>query len=67
MMLAQAITNAKSTEPKALQAAFNSISHFGGITGDLGFSPQNHVTITAAELTLVKYDAATKTWVEVTD
>jgi branched-chain amino acid transport system substrate-binding protein len=67
MMLAQAITNAKSTEPKALQKAFNSISHFGGITGDLGFSPHDHVTITPAELTLVKYDAATKTWVEVTD
>jgi branched-chain amino acid transport system substrate-binding protein len=67
MMLAQAITNAKSTEPKALQKAFNSIPHFAGITGDLGFSPRNHLTITPAELTLVKYDAATKTWVEVAD
>jgi ABC-type branched-subunit amino acid transport system substrate-binding protein len=67
MMLAQVITNAKSTKPKALQAEFNKTSGFKGISGDLGFTEKEHITITADQLTLVKYDSASKTWVEVTD
>jgi ABC-type branched-subunit amino acid transport system substrate-binding protein len=67
MMLKQVIENAKSTEPKALQAEFNKTSGFKGITGDLGFTEQEHITITADQVTLVKYDAKTKAWVEVTD
>jgi ABC-type branched-subunit amino acid transport system substrate-binding protein len=67
MMLAQVITKAKSTSPKALQKEFNHTSGFKGITGDLGFTEKDHITITADQVTLVKYDAATKQWVEVTD
>jgi hypothetical protein len=66
-MLAQVITNAKSTEPKALQAEFNKTSGFKGITGDLGFTEKDHITITAAQITLVKYDAKSKQWVEVAE
>ncbi|HEY4164816.1 MAG TPA: ABC transporter substrate-binding protein [Dongiaceae bacterium] len=67
MMLAQVITNAKSTKPAALQKEFNNTSGFKGITGDLGFTEQEHITITPDQITLVKYDAASKTWVEVKD
>jgi len=67
MMLAQVITDAKSTKPEDLQKGFNSVQGFKGITGDLGFSEKNHITINAEQLTLVKYDAASKQWVEVKD
>lgn len=67
MMLAQVVKDAKSTKPADLQKGFNSVQGFKGITGDLGFSEKNHITINAAQLTLVKYDAASKQWVEVTD
>ena len=66
-MLKQVIENAKSTEPKALQAEFNKTQGFKGITGDLGFTEKDHITITAAQITLVKYDTAAKGWVEVKD
>jgi ABC-type branched-subunit amino acid transport system substrate-binding protein len=65
MMLAQVITNAKSTKAAALQKEFNQTTGFNGITGSLGFSPQEHITITPDQLTLVKYDAASKQWVEI--
>jgi branched-chain amino acid transport system substrate-binding protein len=67
MMLAQVIKDAKSTKPADLQKGFNSVQGFKGITGDLGFTEKNHITINAAQLTLVKYDAASKEWVEVKD
>lgn len=67
MMLAQVITAAKSVKPAALQKQFNATQGFKGITGDLGFTPQNHITITPAQLTLVKYDANAKQWVELKD
>ena len=67
MMLAQVITKANSTKPEALQKEFNNTQAFKGITGDLGFTPKNHITISAAQLTLVKYDAASKSWVDVKD
>jgi ABC-type branched-subunit amino acid transport system substrate-binding protein len=67
MMLKQVIESAKSTEPEALQAEFNKTSGFKGITGDLGFTEKDHITITAAQITLVKYDAKSQQWVEVTD
>jgi branched-chain amino acid transport system substrate-binding protein len=63
MMLKQAIEAAKSTDPKAVQNAFNHISGFAGLTGSLSFSPSKHTTINADQLTLVKYDAASGTWV----
>jgi branched-chain amino acid transport system substrate-binding protein len=63
MMLAQAIKNAGSTKPAAIQNALNHISGFQGLTGTLSFSPMKHATIEQAQLSLVKYDAATKQWV----
>jgi branched-chain amino acid transport system substrate-binding protein len=67
MMLKQVIENAKSTKPKALQAEFNKTAGFKGISGDLGFTEKEHITITADQITLIKYDAASKSWVEVAD
>jgi branched-chain amino acid transport system substrate-binding protein len=67
MMLAQVVNDTKSTKPADLQKGFNAVKGFKGITGDLGFSEKNHITINAEQLTLVKYDAASKQWVEVKD
>jgi hypothetical protein len=67
MMLAQVIKDAKSTKPADLQKGFNAVQGFKGITGDLGFTEKNHITINAEQLTLVKYDAASKQWGEVKD
>lgn len=67
MMLAQVITKANSVKPADLQNAFNAMHGFKGITGTLSFTPRNHITITPDQLTLVKYDAKSKQWVEVTD
>jgi len=67
MMLAEVIASAKLTEPKALQKEFNHTSGFKGITGALGFTEQEHITITPDQITLVKFDAASKKWVEVAD
>lgn len=67
MMLAHVVETTKSTKPADLQKGFNSVQGFKGITGDLGFSEKNHITINAEQLTLVKYDGAKKEWVEVTD
>jgi branched-chain amino acid transport system substrate-binding protein len=62
MMLAKVIKEQKSTDPRALQKGFNAISHFPGLTGDLGFTPKKHTTIEAGQLTIVVYDAKTKKW-----
>jgi len=67
MMLAQVVKEVKSTKPKDLQKGFNAVKNFPGITGSLSFSEKNHITINAEQLTLVKYDAAKKEWVEVKD
>ncbi len=67
MMLAHVVGTTKSTKPVDLQKGFNSVQGFKGITGDLGFSEKNHITINAEQLTLVKYDGAKKEWVEVKD
>jgi ABC-type branched-subunit amino acid transport system substrate-binding protein len=65
IMLAQVIKDVKSTKPADLQKGFNEVHGFKGLSGDLGFTPKDHITINAAQLTLVKYDAASKDWVEV--
>lgn len=64
IMLAHVIETAKSTEPEALQKGFNAVQGFKGITGDLSFDEKNHITITKDQVSLVKYDAAAKSWVE---
>ena len=66
-MLAQVINEVKSTKPKDLQKGFNAVQDFKGMTGNIGFSKTSHITITAAQVTLVKHDAKSKSWVEVTD
>lgn len=67
MMLAQVVKDVKSRKPKDLQKGFNAVKNFQGITGSLSFSEKNHITINAEQLTLVKYDAAKKQWMEVKD
>jgi ABC-type branched-subunit amino acid transport system substrate-binding protein len=67
MMLAQVIKAVGSTEPEALQKGFNSVKNFPGLTGSLSFDEKNHITITADQITLVKYDAAKNGWMEVKD
>jgi ABC-type branched-subunit amino acid transport system substrate-binding protein len=61
-MLAQAIKAGNSTSATSIQTQLNKISGYAGLTGSLTFTPQQHVTINAAQLTLVKYDAASKAW-----
>ncbi|HUZ21562.1 MAG TPA: ABC transporter substrate-binding protein [Acidimicrobiales bacterium] len=61
-MLANAITAGHSTAPGSIQKQLNKISSYKGLTGSLTFTPQQHVTINAAQLTLVKYSTAKKAW-----
>ena len=67
MMLKQVIEAVGSTDPEALRNGFNSVKDFDGLTGMLSFSESNHLTITAEQVTLVKYDAANDKWVELTE
>ncbi len=62
-MLKQAIEQGKSTKPQALQKALNSVSNYQGLTGSLTFTPQQHTTITADQLTVVKFSSASNSWV----
>jgi ABC-type branched-subunit amino acid transport system substrate-binding protein len=62
-MFAKALTAAKSTSPKAIQKAMNKVKNFPGLSGSLTYTAHKHVTITAAQLTLVKYAASSKAWV----
>lgn len=61
-MLVQAIKAGKSTSAKSIQTQLNRISNYPGLTGSLTFTPQQHVTINAAQLTLVRYSTAHKAW-----
>ncbi len=67
MMFAEVIKAANATDAKTLQAQFNKTQGYKGITGTLGFTEQEHITITKDQVSLVKYDAASKTWVELAD
>jgi len=62
MMVAKAITTSHSTSATAIQKALNHMSNFPGTTGTLGFTVQNHQTIGVSQLTLVRYNASTKSW-----
>jgi branched-chain amino acid transport system substrate-binding protein len=62
-MLAKAITAGKSVAPGSIQTQLDEISHYKGLTGSLTFTKQVHVTINAAQLTLVKYSTASNSWV----
>jgi ABC-type branched-subunit amino acid transport system substrate-binding protein len=61
-MLAQAIKAGKSTSATSIQTQLNKISNYPGLTGSLTFTPQQHVTINAAQLTLVRYDTSKQAW-----
>ncbi len=62
-MLAKAITDGKSTSPASIQQQLNSIRNYPGLTGNLTFTKQVHVTINASQLTLVRYSTAKHAWV----
>lgn len=61
-MLVRAIKAGNSTSPQAIQEQLNRISGYPGLTGSLTFTSTQHVTINAAQLTLVSYSTAKKAW-----
>jgi ABC-type branched-subunit amino acid transport system substrate-binding protein len=61
-MLAKAIDAGHSTSPTSIQTQLNSIHNYPGLTGNLSFTAQVHVTIQAAQLTLVRYSTASHSW-----
>jgi branched-chain amino acid transport system substrate-binding protein len=62
MLLGRLIKKTGSTDAGKLQAALNSVKNYKGLQGTVNFSPQNHATVTEANLTLTRYDAASKKW-----
>lgn len=62
-MLAKAIEAGHSTSPASIQAHLNGIRGYKGLTGDLSFTKQIHVTINASQLTLVRYSTTSHSWV----
>jgi len=62
MMLGSVIKKEGSTNAAKLKAGLNSVTNYQGLQGTVSFSPQNHATVTQKQLTLVKYDAGSKTW-----
>ena len=62
MMLGQVIKQEKSTAPASSWPASTASRTTTGLQGVVSFSTQNHATVTQKQLTLVKYDAASKTW-----
>lgn len=65
MTLAHVIEETKSTDRAVIRDAFEKLTNYPGVFGNITFTPQRHVTITEQELTLVKYDYANKKWVEI--
>jgi ABC-type branched-subunit amino acid transport system substrate-binding protein len=64
-LLAYHIEQTKSTDHATLLKAFNSTKDYPGIAGNISFTKMQHAAINAKDLTLVKYDAKSKKWVEV--
>ncbi len=63
-MLKQAIeAGGGATDPETIKDQLNKVSNYDGLTGSLTFTPQQHTTLTAAQLTVVKYDSASNSWV----
>lgn len=61
-ILKKAVEAAHSTNANAIRTELNKITDFPGLTGSLTFTPQQHATINAAQLTLVKYNVAKQGW-----
>jgi len=61
-MLKQAVEAGKSTDPKSLQKQLNSITDHDGLTGKLTFTAQQHTTINADQLTIVKFSTSSNSW-----
>lgn len=64
LMVAQIANKAKSTSPSAIQAGLDKITNFMGASGTLSMTAQNHQSITSSQMTMIKYNAATKLWDE---
>jgi len=64
-MFAKVMESAPSLEPDDLRMQLEKTQGYQGITGTLGFSEKDHITITKDQISLVKYDTASKSWVEV--
>jgi ABC-type branched-subunit amino acid transport system substrate-binding protein len=62
MLLGKVIKKVGSTDPAKLQAGLNAVKNYQGLQGIVSFSKQNHATVTERNLTLTKYNAATKKW-----
>jgi branched-chain amino acid transport system substrate-binding protein len=62
MLVGQLIKKIGSTDASKLQAALDSVRNYKGLQGTVNFSKQNHATVTEANLTLTKYDYASKKW-----
>jgi ABC-type branched-subunit amino acid transport system substrate-binding protein len=58
MMLAQVMEEKKSTDSEAIREGLNEVSGFEGLQGTIGFTEQDHATITRKQLTLVEYDGS---------
>jgi branched-chain amino acid transport system substrate-binding protein len=64
-MLASVIEKAGSTDPGELKDGFDSIKSFNGLQGTVTFSKQHHATLSAKQLTLVRYASATGKWLAI--
>jgi branched-chain amino acid transport system substrate-binding protein len=62
MILAKAIEMAHTTDNIAVQKALNHLTGFQTLMGVVNFSPQNHATVTTAQLTMVRYNYSTNSW-----
>jgi hypothetical protein len=61
-LLKKAIEGAGATDPASLQKQFNQITAYPGLTGSLSFNEQQHTTLNADQLTMVKFDHAKNAW-----
>lgn len=63
-MFAKAVKDGRSTSARSIQKQMNRMKNFPGLSGKLTFTKQKHVTITAPQLTLVRYSTAQQKWVK---
>jgi len=62
MILGQVIKRENSTSAAKLLAGLNTVTAYQGLQGTVTFTSHDHTTNNQDQLTLVKYDAATKAW-----